>query len=265
MRDVRGKVAVVTGAAGGIGGALTARFVAEGASVVMADLDADNLKAAADAVRANGGDVEPVVTDITDPGSVMALADAAYARFDAVDIVCANVGIMGRDLAPVWEAEVSDWQHVFAINTFGVVHTVDAFLPRMLESGRAGHIVITSSMAGVTSGSITSAPYLASKHASRAIAETLRRNLAERQSAVNVSVLCPGPVNTGMLTHVRAAFPAFDSAHAAVGGEGVLEPAEVADKVLDAIRSNRFFIFTHADSRRRVTDWFESILQELPA
>jgi 1-deoxy-11beta-hydroxypentalenate dehydrogenase len=265
MQDLKDKVAVVTGAASGIGRALATRFVAEGTAVVMADFQPDALADAAGSLRSGGGDVEPVVADVTDQTAVDALASAAYDRFGQVDIVCANVGIMGPDLAPAWEVALEDWQKVFAVNTFGVVHTIRAFLPRILEAGRAGHVVVTSSMAGLTSSSVTTAPYLASKHATRSIAETLRRNLADRGAPVHVSVLCPGPVNTGMLAHVRRAYPAFDTAHAAVGGEFVLEPAEVAGMVLDAIRTERFFIFTHGDSRRRVTDWFDSILTELPA
>jgi 1-deoxy-11beta-hydroxypentalenate dehydrogenase len=265
MQDLKDKVAVVTGAASGIGRALATRFVAEGTAVVMADFQPDALADAAGSLRSGGGDVKPVVTDVTDQAAVDALASAAYDRFGQVDIVCANVGIMGPDLAPTWEVALEDWRKVFAVNTFGVVHTIRAFLPRILEAGRPGHVVVTSSMAGLTSSSVTTAPYLASKHATRSIAETLRRNLADRGAPVNVSVLCPGPVNTGMLAHVRRAYPAFDTAHAAVGGEFVLEPAEVADMVLDAIRTERFFIFTHGDSRRRVTDWFDSILTELPA
>jgi 1-deoxy-11beta-hydroxypentalenate dehydrogenase len=264
MQDLKEKVAVVTGAASGIGRALATRFAAEGTAVVMADFQSDALAETARALRSSGGDVEPVVTDVTDQLAVEALADAAYGRFGQVDIVCANVGIMGPDLAPAWEVALEDWQKVFAVNTFGVVHTIKAFLPRMLEGGRPGHVVVTSSMAGLTSSSVTTAPYLASKHATRSIAETLRRNLADCGAPVNVSVLCPGPVNTGMLAHVRRAYPAFDTAHAAVGGEYILEPIEVADFVLDAIRNERFFIFTHADSRRRVTDWFDSIQVELP-
>lgn len=265
MEDLTGKVAVVTGAASGIGRALSTRFVAEGTAVVMADVQPDALANAAESLRTDGGEVEPVVTDVTDPQSVDALAEAAYDRFGRVDIVCANVGIMGPDLAPAWEVTLADWQKVFAVNCFGVVHTIKAFLPRMLEAGNAGHVVLTSSMAGLTSSSVTTAPYLASKHATRSIAETLRRNLADRGAPVNVSVLCPGPVNTGMLAHVRRAYPQFDTAHAAVGGEFVLDPSDVANIVLDAIRGERFFIFTHGDSRRRVTDWFDSILVDLPA
>ena len=265
MQDFNGKVAVITGAAGGIGRELAAQLVSEGAAVVLADIDHAGLEETADKLRADGGQVEAVVTDVTDRDSVHALADAAYARFGAVDILCAHVGIMGSTLAPVWEVPFDDWQQVFAINTTGVKHAIDAFLPRMMEAGREGHVVVTSSMAGVTGASITSAPYFASKHASRAIAEMLSRNLAEAGSPIKVSVLCPGPVNTGMLDHVRAVFPGFDSAHAAVGGDGVLEPGQVAAKVLEAIRAEKVYIFTHGDSRGRVTDWFESILRDLPA
>jgi 1-deoxy-11beta-hydroxypentalenate dehydrogenase len=265
MQDLKGRVAVITGAASGIGRALATRFAAEGAAVVMADLQADALAETAELLRSGGADAEPVVTDVTDADAVTSLADAAYSRFGQVDIVCANVGIMGPDLAPAWEVALEDWQKVFAVNTFGVVHTIRAFLPRMLETGREGHVVLTSSMAGLTSSSVTTAPYLASKHATRSIAETLRRNLADLGAPINVSVLCPGPVNTGMLAHVRRAYPEFDTAHAAVGGQFVLEPEDVADAVVEAIRSERFFIFTHADSRRRVTDWFDSIVPELPA
>jgi 1-deoxy-11beta-hydroxypentalenate dehydrogenase len=264
MQDLKGKVAVVTGAASGIGRALATRFLAEGMAVVMADFASDALADVAEELRSGGGDVETVVTDVTDPDAVDALANAAYDCFGQVDVLCANVGIMGPDLAPAWEVALEDWRKVFAVNTFGAVHTIQAFLPRMLEAGRPGHVVLTSSMAGLTASSVTTAPYLASKHATRSIAETLRRNLADRGAPVAVSVLCPGPVNTGMLAHVRQAYPAFDAEHAAVGGQFVLEPAEVAEIVLDAIRSERFFIFTHADSRRRVTDWFDSILPELP-
>src|SRR4051794_9173556 len=147
-----GRVAVVTGAASGIGLGLARRFAAEGMRVVMADVEAPALEAAADEVGRDGAEVLPVVTDVSDAGSVADLRDAALHAFGAVHLLCNNAGVGGSE-GPVWEVPLGGLEWVFGVNLWGVVHGVRAFLPVLLEQ-EAGHVVNTSSVFGLFAGSL---------------------------------------------------------------------------------------------------------------
>ncbi|MEV0612723.1 SDR family NAD(P)-dependent oxidoreductase [Nonomuraea sp. NPDC050404] len=203
--------AVVTGAAGGIGRALATRLSSEGAHVVLADIDADALGAAAGEV---GGQAVP--TDVSDAAAMDALAAAAP---DA-DLVCLNAGIVGRDLGVPWEVSPEDWARVFAVNAGGVSNGLRAFVPRMLASGRPGHILITASLAGLVTFPAGGA-YAASKHAVVALAEQAALSLAG--TPIGVTMLCPALVRTGM----------------SPDGE---DPDDIARDALDAVRAGRFTV-----------------------
>ena len=252
-----GRVAVVTGAASGIGLGLAERFAAEGMSVVLADVEAPALAKAAAELAGNGASVLPVVTDVADRAAVDALRDAALSAFGAVHVVCNNAGVGGPH-GPLWECPPGEWDWVLRVNLDGVMNGVRAFMPVLLEQD-AGHLLNTSSIFGVFAGTL--GPYGVSKHAVTALTETLHFNLLILGvTHVGVSVLCPGAVRTNFGTSARNrpawAGPAMirDEAERAAAERfdqlSVLgaTPAEVAGLVVDGIRSRRFYILT-SDNR----------------
>jgi NAD(P)-dependent dehydrogenase (short-subunit alcohol dehydrogenase family) len=252
-----GRVAVVTGAASGIGLGLCQRFAAEGMRVVMADVEEPALAKAAAELAATGALVLPVVTDVSDRAAVEALRDAALAEYGAVHVVCNNAGVGGPH-GPLWECPPGEWDWVLGVNLEGVMNGVRTFMPVLLAQD-AGHLLNTSSIFGVFAGSL--GPYGVSKHAVAALTETLYFNLKSLGvTHVGVSVLCPGAVRTNFGTSSRNrpawAGPAVvrDAAEQASAERfdqlSVLgaSPAEVAGIVVDGIRSGRFYILT-SDNR----------------
>jgi NAD(P)-dependent dehydrogenase (short-subunit alcohol dehydrogenase family) len=257
-----GRVAVVTGAASGIGLGLAMRFAAEGMRVVMADVEEPALARAAERVAAAGAQVLPVATDVADRAAVSALRDAALSAYGAVHVVCNNAGVGGPH-GPLWECPPGEWDWVLGVNLEGVMNGVRAFMPVLLEQD-TGHLLNTSSIFGVFAGAL--GPYGVSKHAVTALTETLHFNLRSLGiSHVGVSVLCPSAVRTNFGTSARNrpswAGPAV-SADKRVRDEAEqasaerfdelsllgASPADVAAMVVDGIRSRRFYILT-SDNR----------------
>jgi NAD(P)-dependent dehydrogenase (short-subunit alcohol dehydrogenase family) len=251
-----GRVAVVTGAASGIGLALSERFAAEGMSVVMADVEGPALESAAAGLADAGAQVLPVVTDVADEASVEALRDAALAAFGAVHVLCNNAGVGGPH-GPIWTASRGDLEWVLGVNLWGVVHGIRAFVPVLLEQD-AGHVVNTASIFGLFAGTL--GIYGPSKHAVVALSEALHFQLREEGAPVGVTVLCPSAVRTRIATSARNR-PATAGPTAAEGAAGQASaenlnalvdagrpPAEVAGLVVDAIGSSRFYVLT--DTRR---------------
>jgi NAD(P)-dependent dehydrogenase (short-subunit alcohol dehydrogenase family) len=264
-----GKVAVVTGAASGIGLGLSERFAAEGMHVVMADVEESALSKAASALAGNGASVLPVLTDVADRAAVDALRDSAVAAFGAVHVVCNNAGVGGPHGA-LWECPPGEWDWVLGVNLGGVINGVRAFMPLLLEQD-AGHMVNTSSIFGVFAGTL--GPYGVSKHAVAALTETLYFNLkAQGVSHVGVSVLCPGAVRTNFGTSARNR-PSW-AGPPVVRGEAEQEsaerfdklsatgasPAEVAAIVVDGIRARRFYLLTSENRNEAVTRRGEEIV-----
>jgi len=254
MRQFKGRVAVVTGAASGIGRALACESARRGMRVVVADLDEAGLEGTAGLVRELGAESLPVTTDVTRPESVDALADAAYARFGAVHLLCNNAGVIVGGSS--WEVPIEDYQWVLGVNTFGVVHGARSFVPRMLAQQSEGHIVNTASMAAVTTLPFVAA-YHMSKHAVLAFSECLYHELTQTQTRLGVSVLCPELVNTGIghserSRPVHLANPDPDakppaSAELVIqalrqGMQRGLDPQEMADRVFAAVRDEKFYI-----------------------
>jgi NAD(P)-dependent dehydrogenase (short-subunit alcohol dehydrogenase family) len=252
-----GRVAVVTGAASGIGQGLAGRFAAEGMRVVMADVEEPALSKAAAGLAGTGASVLPVVTDVSDRAAVEALREAALSAFGAVHVVCNNAGVGGGH-GPLWECPPGEWDWVLGVNLDGVMNGVRTFMPVLLEQD-AGHLLNTSSIFGAFAGTL--GPYGVSKHAVTALTETLSFNLRSLGvTHVGVSVLCPGAVRTNFGTSSRNR-PA-SAGHAPVSdeaGQAAAErfsqlsalgasPAEVAALVVDGIRARRFYILT-ADNR----------------
>jgi NAD(P)-dependent dehydrogenase (short-subunit alcohol dehydrogenase family) len=260
-----GRVAVVTGAASGIGFALSERFAAEGMRVVMADIEEPALAEAADLLAGRGAEVLPVPTDVARDDQVDALRDRALEAFGAVHVVCNNAGVSGLG-RPVWEMSRRDWEWVLGVNLWGVINGVRSFVPVLLEQD-AGHVVNTASLAGVTTGVL--GPYSVTKHGVVALSEGLHVQLARRGAAVGVSVLCPGWVRTriGESDRNRPAdiepAPALDAA-LAEGFRSLLdsgmEPSAVAGQVVDGIRAGRFYLLTHPDMSEGIRRRAEEIL-----
>ena len=198
MELTDGSVAVVTGGASGIGAALGHAFAAAGCSVVLADVDSSALDAVAGTVE---GEVLTVVTDVSVATDVERLAEVAFDRFGAVHVVCNNAGV--STFNPVVAQTLDDWRWVLGVNLWGVVHGVQAFLPRLLSQGEPAYIVNTSSLAGLASGLPSLGPYNVSKVGVVALSETLRMELAMAGAPVGVSVLCPGSTPTAILESER--------------------------------------------------------------
>jgi|SRR5579871_2471588 len=271
MREFTGRVAVITGAASGIGRALAERCALEGMRVVLADIEAAALQQTEAELRAKGATTLAVVTDVSRAESVAALADKAWETFGAVHLLCNNAGVGGG--SSVWETNLEDWEWILGVNLWGVIHGVRTFVPRMLAQDTEGSIVNTASVAGLIS-SPGLVVYKVAKHGVVTLSETLCHELALRQSKLKVSVLCPGFVNTRILeserNHPGGPRPsgAMNPIDAAIresvrqGIESGIPPAEVADAVFTAIQEEKFYILTHPEYKAAIRLRMEDILEE---
>lgn len=248
--ELDGKVAVITGAASGIGLALARRAVSRGMAVVMADFDARQLSSQVSLLSDAGGRVMGVPTDVSCQQAVRDLADLAERTFGPPWLLANNAGVSLR--VRTWDVTHDDWSWVLGVNLFGVIHGIEAFLPGMLERD-AGCIINTSSMAGLVVGASSSSPYAASKHAVIGLSEVLYRELGALNSRVHVCVLCPGPVTTNIALSGRnrpARFGQPELPRAAFDGtlhnSHSLQPDELADEAFLAVSQGRFWVLTHA-------------------
>ena len=196
MKEFADRVAVVTGAASGIGQAMAGRFAAAQMKVVLADVEAEALRATEHELKAQGAEALGVVTDVSKADQVENLAQRAVDAFGGVHIVCNNAGVGAGGLT--WSHPLKDWEWVMGVNLWGVIHGVRTFVPIMLEQGTDGHIVNTASMAGLVSGPFMSI-YDVTKHGVVTLSESLHYELMMQAAPVKVSVLCPGFVLTNIL------------------------------------------------------------------
>jgi len=257
MKEFKGKVAVITGAASGIGRGIAERCVNEGMKTVLADVDDADLAKAETELKTLGGTVLSVRTDVSKRADVEQLARQTLDAFGQVHLLFNNAGV-GAGGSP-WEATWNDWEWVIGVNLWGVIHGVKVFTPLMLAQNVECHMVNTASAAGLVVGG-ASAPYSATKHAVVALSESLYLTLQRRSALVKVSVLCPGLVRTNIINsehhrpaglqnepvemtpEMRAGLNLFKAAI-----EAAMPPLRVADMVFDAIRTGQFYVLTHPE------------------
>jgi len=270
MKEFKDKVAVVTGAASGIGRAIVDRCAKEGMKVVLADINKEDLATAEAELTATGATVLAVPTDVSKAGDVEALARKTLEAFGGVHLLFNNAGI--STLGTLWENTLADWEWVIGVNLWGVIHGVRTFVPLMLEQDTEGHIINTSSGAGLTRGD-HSGVYFMTKHGVVALSETLHYELAHRGSKIKASVLCPGMVKTGMLeAAIKRSFAPGEREKSLEDEQLIqslrqvmqtgMDPKEVTNKVFDAIRDEKFYILTHPELNDGIRRRMEDILQE---
>ena len=236
MKELNGRVAVVTGAASGIGLALVEAFVSEGMRVVMADV---NVEALTEQATPFGASVHTVVTDVRDPEAVDRVGAAAIECFGALHIAVNNAGIVNGGYS--WELSLDEWHRVIDVNLWGVIHGVRSFVPRILSTGEEGHVVNTSSMAAVLPLARLG-PYTVAKHGVLGLSDVLRAEFEDLGAPVGVSVVMPGLVKTGM------------------NPIGTVEASTVATNVIDAVRHDRPYVFTDGQAAAKVEARFAAIV-----
>lgn len=274
MKEFKDKVAVVTGAANGIGFGIAERCAQEGMKVVLAGINEENLKTAEQKLRATGAELFCVRTDVSKKEDVEALAQKTLERFGAVHVLVNNAGV-GTGTS-VWESTWEDWEWVIDVNLWGVLHGVKVFTPIMLAQDTEAHIVNIASISGLLQ-SYPSSPYQVTKSAVFTLTENMHHTLTQRNSKVKVSLVCPGWVKTGILKAERnrpaellnqkrslprnpediAAFRKMQEAL-----EAGMSVEELADHVIRGIRDEQLYVITHPEYIPRIQKHFDNILQQ---
>ncbi|WP_406836693.1 SDR family NAD(P)-dependent oxidoreductase [Streptomyces sp. AHU1] len=276
-----GQVAVVTGAASGIGLAMARRFAADGLTVVLADVEEAALEKAAGELREDGADVHARVVDVSERSEVLALAEDVYTTCGAVHVLCNNAGVGSGAEGRMWEHDPNDWKWAFAVNVWGVFHGVQAFVPRMLAGGEPGHVVNTSSGDGGIAPLPTASVYAVTKAAVVTLTESLYAHLRAEHARVGASVLFPGPhmLRTGLWESHRnrparyakerprrtpyRSLAQWEAAMDEAGHEVRFTPVEeVADLVAEGIRAGRFWLLPESEhSDRQIRARSRSMLE----
>ena len=260
MREFKERVAVITGAASGIGRGLADRCAKEGMKVVLADIEENALIQAEEEMKATGATVMSVITDVSKEGDVKSLAEKSVDAFGDVHLLFNNAGVGGGTSA--WESTVADWEWIMGVNLWGVIHCVRTFVPIMLKQQSESHIVNTASMAGLMSGPY-SAIYKVTKHGVVSLSETLYHELKQKNASINVSVLCPGYIDTQIVDCERNR-PAklqndpgiernrrekteyqFMEQFMRKAVQDGMSPQGTADFVFDAIKAEKFYILAN--------------------
>lgn len=273
MQDFKGKVAVVTGAASGIGKALAEKCLEEGMHVVMADIEQEALQAAAESLSASGNNsILPVQVDVSIGEEIEKLLARTLEEFGAVHLLFNNAGVGGGGNS--WQATKQDWDWVLGVNLWSVIYGVQTFVPQMLKQDTECHIVNTASMAGLMGGT-TNACYSVTKFGVVALSENLYQDLKAEQAKIGVSVLCPGFVNTNIFDSGRNrpdrlgnsepdAEPTPEQAARIEMFKEILrsgmQPEDLANIVFDSIRKDQLFILTHDSFKPFVTERANNIV-----
>jgi len=266
VEDLQGRVAVVTGGAGGIGRAMAERFGREGMKVVIADVEKPALDEAVGAMAGDGLEAIGVVTDVADYTSVCKLRDAALDAYGGVHLLCNNAGIGAGAEGALWEHELNDWRWAIGVNLYGVIHGINAFVPGMVASAQEGHVVNTSSGNGGVSPLRGTPQYAVTKAAVVTLTECLYAQLVDTGAPIGASVLFPGPhmLRTGLFTSWRnrpdalakerprvTPYPTIEDLETQMTAAGITptytEPSEVADQVVRAVRAGTFWILPESE------------------
>ncbi len=271
MQAFQGKVAVITGAASGIGLGMAEALASRGMKVVMADVEEAALMREAERLTRANFEVDPQLADVSSYDSVERLAATARARFGNVHVLCNNAGVSGSGGGkPIWALSQADWDWVMGVNFQGVVNGLRAFVPGMIVHGEAGHVVNTSSILGLTTGA--GSIYGVSKHAVTRLTEGLYHDLQAAKARIGVTLLCPGMIATNIITSSRnrpdglkdeaepdaargQALAAMDARFKSQG----MAPREVGEQVADAILNDQFYVLTHAENMEGVKRRFDDI------
>jgi NAD(P)-dependent dehydrogenase (short-subunit alcohol dehydrogenase family) len=268
MKELKGKVAAVTGAASGLGRSMALAFAAEGMDLALADVDEVNLSSVQEEVLAKGVRTITLKVDVANAQQVDIFRDQTLTRLGGVHVVCNNAGV--SPLGAVWENSAADWQWILGVNLWGVVHGVRAFAPHLIAQDE-GHIINTASVSGLISPPGSGA-YNVTKHAVVALSESLHHDLRERNSKVGVSVLCPAYVPTGIVDSERnrpKELAASTKSEQTLAREAMLRKAvksgkvsadKVAQAVVAAIKEERFYILTHPKIKGAIQARMEDIL-----
>jgi NAD(P)-dependent dehydrogenase (short-subunit alcohol dehydrogenase family) len=269
MKQVEGKVAFITGGAGGIGFGMAQAFLRSGMKVIMADVLQERIDEAAHILaQSTNRDYHFIKVDVTDRAAMAAAADEAERVFRKVHVLCNNAGVYGN--LPIETASYEDWDWVLGVNLGGVVNGLVSFLPRMIAHGEGGHIVNTSSMAGIIPLPSAGGLYATSKFAVRGLTDSLRLALGVHN--IGVSVLCPGMTRTRILEAekhrpAREANPPPDPADAGLFNPDMsdgMDPIELGERVLLGIRRNDAYILPHGEFKEEVKGLFDEILAGFP-
>lgn len=270
LSSLEGRLAVVTGAASGIGRAMAERFAAEGMRLALADIDETRLAEVVEALGRRAPELLYEALDVSDEGAVNGFAGRVMGALGVPHLLCNNAGV-GGGWSPTWAATRKDWDWMLGVNLYGVVHGVRAFLPPMLDGLDEGHIVNTSSVAAFMTG--PGQVYGVTKYALQRYTEGLWYDLQERDARVGVSSLCPGIVATRINTAARNRpsdlieegrsplehmdfFEQMDRHYAEIG----MKPEAVVEMVVDAVREGRFYILTHPEVKAKVLQRAEAIV-----
>lgn len=280
MKDFSGRTAVITGGASGIGLASAEALGAEGARIVVADVEATALDAAVARLAGQGVEAIGIQTDVSDPDSVDALAEEAEKRMGPIHILLNNAGVGPQEDVPVWEIPLNDWRWTFQVNVWGVIHGIRSFVPKMLAHGESSHIVNTSSGNGGLMVLPTTPVYATSKSAVSAVTEALYFQLAQMNSPIRVSVLYPGPhiVATNIFSARRNRPEELAREFPQSGPEMTLEliqqlaegagmdlpttsPEEVAGHLMEGLRGDKYYILPASEAGdARVRERTEGVL-----
>ena len=262
--NINKKVAVITGAASGIGFALTKACLTDGMNVVMADIDKEKLDVSAKLLRdTSTSEVISMVCDVSNFSEVMKLASLAYSHFNQVDLLINNAGISGN-IAPLWEQSVEDIHHVIDVNLYGVINGIKAFIPLMFKQKNSAHIVNMASIYGLCSGS-QMAPYAMSKHAIVAMSESLYFDFIRLKKPIDISVVCPSFANTQLMTNSKNSNS--NKLHSLITNlmERSRSVEDLADYIMAEIEKKTFYILPDKEVKAYCEARTDSIInQSLP-